>query len=215
MSDTTFPSPDPAHRRADIAVHAIGLTLAVIAGGILIAKTMVTHPAGLVLAVVVYVICGIVSNLASWAYHFGPWHSQRVLLRRVDHAAIYTSITGTFTPFLVMISTPWSLALLMLMWGLTAVAMWNKITNPVVKSRWSTASYLALGAIGLTTLPALFAMHGGVIWCVAAGALAYVAGTVFYARKTLPYRYAIWHSFVNLGAIAMFVGIWLALFGQP
>jgi hemolysin III len=50
------------------------------------------------------------------------------------------------------------------------------------------------------------------LWCILTGALCYVIGTVFYARITMPYRYAIWHAWVNFGGIAMFAGIWLALF---
>jgi hemolysin III len=45
-----------------------------------------------------------------------------------------------------------------------------------------------------------------------AGAFSYVVGTAFYARKSMPLRYAIWHIFVNIGGILMFIGIWFAYF---
>jgi len=102
--------------------------------------------------------------------------------------------------------------LLGLCWGLSVLAIWNKITNETIKSRWSTASYLGLGAIGLSALPDLDNVPIATLWWILAGAGFYVIGTVFYARKTMPYRYAIWHSFVNLGGLAMFVGIWLTVF---
>jgi hemolysin III len=98
---------------------------------------------------------------------------------------------------LVQADTTRTLTILAICWILAIVAIWNKITNPQIKSRWSTASYLALGAIGL-----LF---------ILASSASYAFGTIFYARKTLPYRYAIWHSWVNLGGMLMFAGIWLAL----
>jgi hemolysin III len=160
----------------------------------------------------VYVLCALASNLASCAYHFLPWHHRRVFLRRIDHAAIYPSISGTFTPFFVQAGTPWTLALLVICWGLTAVAIWNKVTNETIKSRWSTASYLALGAIGLSALPDLTNVPVATLWCIIAGALSYVIGTMFYARKSMPFRYAVWHSCVNFGGIFMFAGVWLALF---
>ncbi|WP_170454053.1 PAQR family membrane homeostasis protein TrhA [Ruegeria arenilitoris] len=211
MTDATFPSISPAFRRADMTVHAVGLTLILIAGGLLVAKAA-THLQGpLVAAVVVYVLCALASNLASWAYHFLPLHERRTLLRRIDHAAIYPSITGTFTPFFVLAGTTWTLGLLVVCWALTAVAVWNKITNETVKSRWSTASYLGLGALGLLALPDLRGVPVATLWCILAGSGCYVIGTAFYARKTLPYRYAIWHIWVNLGGIAMFAGVWLAL----
>ena len=163
MTTTTFPSINPTHRRADIAVHMFGLAMVFGAGGLLISNAVQRLDGPLVWAVALYILCALASNLASCAYHFGPWHDKRVLLRRIDHAAIYPSITGTFTPFFVVADTNWTLMLLWLCWALTLVAIWNKITNPQVKSRWSTASYLALGALGLCA----FARYGGCADCCA------------------------------------------------
>lgn len=212
MTSPNYPSAVLAYRRADIAVHAIGLGMILVAGGILIFRIAAELDGALLIAAVVYVVTALASNQASTAYHFAPWHSRRALLRRVDHAAIYPSITGTFTVFFVNAGTAWTLTLLGLCWALTALAVWNKITNETIKSRWSTASYLGLGAIGLLALPDLGDVPAATPWCILAGAFCYAFGTLFYARKTLPFRYAIWHMWVNLGAICMFAGIWMALF---
>lgn len=212
MTPTTYPSPNTTHRKADLAVHLIGLVLILTAGGILLAKAAPLLEPKLILAIAVYILCALVSNLASVAYHFSPWHSSRKLLRRIDHAAIYPSITGTFTPFFVLANTTWTMTLLWLCWGLTVIAVWNKITNPTVQSRWSTASYLGLGALGLCALPDMTEVPVTTLWCILTGAACYVIGTAFYARKSMPFRYAIWHMWVNFGGIAMFAGIWIALF---
>ena len=211
MTAETFPSPKPRHRRADLIVHAIGLALILMAGGALIFKASGSPSIGILVAVLVYILCALISNLASWAYHFSGWHDRRKLLRRIDHAAIYPSISGTFTPFFVLADTTWTIALLWICWGLTGVAVWNKITNVQVQSKWSTASYLALGAIGLSALPDLGGVPAATIWCVVLGAASYVIGTAFYTRRSMPYRYAVWHSWVNIGGILMFAGVWLAL----
>jgi len=207
-----YPSPNRSYRRADMAVHAVGLTFILVAGTMLIFKAAATLSTALILAVFVYVACGLVSNLSSCAYHFSPWHEHRKLLRRIDHAAIYISITGTFTPLLVQAGTKRTYIILALCWALALVAIWNKITNPEIKSKWSTASYLALGAIGLLALPDLTDVPAITPKLILAGSAAYAIGTIFYARKTLPFRYAIWHSWVTLGGMLMFAGIWLALF---
>ncbi|MCX7565091.1 hemolysin III family protein [Sulfitobacter sp. F26169L] len=212
MIAATFPSPVAHHRRADLYVHLIGLALIIGAGFAIITKAAGTLEMPLVLAVAVYVICALVSNLASIAYHFSTWHTYRKLLRRIDHAAIYPSIAGTFTPFFVQADTTWTLTLLVVSWALSAVAIWNKITNETIKSRWSTASYLGLGAIGLSALPDLGDVPIATLWCILAGALSYVIGTAIYARKSMPFRYSIWHLCVNLGGVFMFAGIWMALF---
>jgi hemolysin III len=176
-----YPSPIRSHRRADIAVHTVGLSFILIAGTLLILKATSTL-------------------------------SIRTFLRRIDHAAIYTSITGTFTPLLVQAGTTRTFIILALCWALALVAIWNKITNPEIKSKWSTASYLALGAIGLLALPDLKNVPSETPKLILAGSSAYAIGTIFYARKTLPFRYAIWHGWVTLGGMLMFAGIWLALF---
>lgn len=212
MISPNYPSATLSHRRADMAVHLLGLALTLVAGGILIARAANQLDGPLIIASIIYVLSAITSNLASCAYHFGPWHDQRVLLRRIDHAAIYPSITGSFTPFFLNAGTTWTLFLLVLCWALTALAVWNKITNETIKSRWSTASYLGLGAIGLLALPDLGDVPAATPWCILAGAFCYAFGTLFYARKTLPYRYSIWHMWVNFGGICMFAGIWMALF---
>jgi len=212
MTTANYPSAPLSFRRADLVVHVVGLCLILAGGAALIGAALGRLPTAMIWAIGVYVACALVSNLASIAYHFSGWHAHRVLLRRIDHAAIYPSISGTFTPFFVLAGTPWTWALLWICWGLTAVAIWNKITNPTVKSKWSTASYLGLGAIGLSALPDLTMVPATTVWCILAGAACYVVGTVFYARRSMPYRYAIWHSCVNLGGIMMFVGIWIAVF---
>jgi hemolysin III len=212
MTEQTYPSPVLQHRRADQAVHLFGLVMILTAGTIVVSKALGLLDTSLVIALVVYVLCALASNLASIAYHFSPWHAHRTLLRRVDHAAIYPSISGTFTTFFVLADTSWTIFLLWVCWIFTAIAIWNKITNKTVKSKWSTASYIGLGALGLCALPDLTNVPIETLWFIIAGSVSYLIGTAFYARKTMPFRYSIWHICVNIGGIFMFAGIWVAFF---
>ena len=201
MTETTYPSTHLSHRRADMYIHIIGRILISIMGGAIIFNALGNLKSPLIIAVTVYIICVLASNLASCAYHFSPLHKRRVLLRRIDHAAIYSSITGTFTPFFVQANTTWTITLLWVCWALSLLAIWNKITNETVKSRWSTLSYFGLGAIGLSAIPDLKGVPTETLWCIIAGSLSYAIGAIFYSRKLMPYRYAIWHIWVNIGVI--------------
>lgn len=212
MTIETFPSTTISHRRADIAVHSIGLTLILFAGTTLLINAAQTLTSPVFAAVVVFALCAIVSNLASWAYHFAPWHTRRKFLRRIDHSAIYLGISGTFTPFFVQAGTSLTFTLLWVCWGLTAIAIWKKLTDENVKSKWSTASYLGLGAVGLCAFPDLGDIPVETRWCVLTGSACYVIGTLFYVRKAMPFRYATWHMWVNFGGVFMFAGVWIALF---
>ncbi len=207
----TYPSPLVSHRRMDVLVHLLGIAFILIAGTVLIRNVAALGPGKMVLAVVVYVLCVFSSFLSSCLYHFAPWHSHRKLLRRIDHSAIYLSISGTFTPFFLLANTSWTLALFGLCWGLTVVAVYKKLTDHSVKSRWSTASYLGLGAIGLCALPDLTGTPPQTMWFALAGAGCFVIGTLFYARKQMPFRYAIWHCCVIIGDMFMFASIWMAV----
>lgn len=212
MTISTYPSQNLIHRRADMGVHFLGLTLIVGAGVALIYNALGRVDTSIIFAIIVYVLCALISNLASWFYHFSLWHDQRKILRQIDHAAIYPSIAGTFAPFFVQASTTWTLSLLVVCWALTLIAIWKKFTDKAVKSIWSTASYLGLGAIGLCALPDMTNVPVTTLWCILAGSACYVIGTIFYVRKSMPFRYAIWHLWVNFGGIFMLAGIWLALF---
>ncbi|MEJ6710462.1 MAG: hemolysin III family protein [Amylibacter sp.] len=212
MTTSTYPSQNFTHRRADMGAHFLGLTLILSASGMLIYNELGRTDTSIIFAVGVYALCALISNLASWTYHFAPWHERRKTLRRIDHAAIYPSIAGTFTPFFVQANTTWTLTLLAVCWAFTFVAIWKKFTDENVKSKWSTASYLGLGAIGLCALPDMTNVPITTLWCILAGSACYVVGTIFYVRETMPFRYAIWHLWVNFGGIFMLTGIWLVLF---
>ncbi len=83
-----------------------------------------------------------------------------------------------------------------------------KLFDCRVKSRWSTLSYVGLGATGAIGLLFNFAELPLVTAItIFVGGGFYLSGIPFYANKNMPYRYAIWHVFVLLGTISFFVGI--------
>jgi hemolysin III len=210
----TYPSPNRRHRFADLIVHIAGLLFVLIAGTALILRASELPGKAALIAVVLYLLCVLASNLASCAYHFAPLHTHRPRLRRLDHAVIYFTICGTFTPIFVMSGSGFTLVLLGLLWVLAIVAFSHKCLGQNVKSRWSTASYLGFGALGMMAIPSLQDVPDQTIWWVVTGALSYAVGTIFYAQKRLPYRYAIWHSFVAFGGVSMLCGIWILVGAQ-
>ena len=98
----------PDEIEADLAVHLIGMTIGIIsAPALLVLAARSTKPA-VFYSVLVYSI-GFMSMLTcSAAYHLRRSSDRRDLLRRLDHAAIFVMIAGTYTPFTVCILTGWS-----------------------------------------------------------------------------------------------------------
>lgn len=213
-----YPSPVELERRADMLVHGIGLVFILVAGVALIMRAAdqsgLTNGAAIVGAVGLYVVSVTFSHVISMFYHLSPFHDRRLVLRRIDHAAIYLTIAGTFTPLFILADTEFSLFLLTFVWAGAIPAMLYKIFGKNLDSRWSLASYLGLGWMGLIAVPDLIEKLPGLsLWAMLAGGVFYSLGTIFYARKAQPFRYSIWHSFVMMGGGCFFVAIWVALGG--
>lgn len=82
----------------------------------------------------------------SASHHLLRWRG----LRRLDHAAIYVFIAGTFTPFTLMVlSNAWGIPVLSVVWGLAVIGAVQSLIFFDV-SRWlRMLSYLSLGWIAL------------------------------------------------------------------
>lgn len=207
-----YPSTVKSHRIADFIVHLIGLFGTIIGGGALLLNISAIQSPSVIMAVAIYLPCVAISFLASLAYHFLPQHHWRVWLRRVDHAAIYPFIAGTFTPLLIFIGTDYSRYILIAVWVLAIPAALYKIFGSVIEPKWSLWSYLGLGWMGLIALPDFIEyLPPSALIAICCGGVSYTIGTFFYSRKTMAYRYATWHFFGFLGGTSFFVAIWLSL----
>ena len=153
---------------------------------------------------------------ASAAYHLARVRPKaQELLRKLDHAAIYLLIAGTYTPFcLVAFSGFWRWGLLAIVWLLAGVGILVKIFT-LHASRWLSAGlylllgWLCLAAIGemLAVLPAFvlaWLVTGGVIYTL--GALVYITRALDFWPGCFGYH-EVWHIFVLLGAAAHFMAV--------
>ena len=161
-------------------------------------------------AVVVYV-CGVTAMLATSAtYHVPNWPPRALrALRRADHSTIFLAVAGTFTPIVLATMPPtFGTVLLALVWvGATAgIVVRNVFHNARPWAR--TVPYVALGWVGVITLPWLWRYSTTVAWLVAAGGLLYTLGAVVYARRR-PDPWPRWFGYhevfhaLTLGAIAL------------
>jgi hemolysin III len=119
-------------------------------------------------------------------YHRITWRpSVRRWMRRLDHAAIYLLIAGTYTPFgLLALSGAWRWTVLPVVWGGSLAAIILKLAW-VDGPKWMAAAIaIALGWVGVVALPELWDHAGasGVVLLVAGGLL-YTTGAVVYASR--------------------------------
>ena len=76
-------------------------------------------------------------------------------LRKLDHAAIYLLIAGTYTPIaLFAVRHPWGWVLFGAAWTLAVIGIAAKLTGGFRYPRLSTLLYLGMGWLGLVAIPA-------------------------------------------------------------
>ncbi|MFA9438445.1 hemolysin III family protein [Uliginosibacterium sp. sgz301328] len=156
----------------------------------------------------------ILMYLSSTLYHAMPRGRVKEFFHRVDHAAIYLLIAGTYTPFtLGVLSGTWGWTLFGLVWALAAIGLLLKAFNRLNRKWLSVSIYLAMGwliVIAAAPMSAKVPLNG-LLW-LAGGGLAYTVGTVFYALSSrLRFFHFIWHLFVLAGATCHFFAVlWYA-----
>jgi hemolysin III len=208
-----YPTVCKTERFADGAVHVLGLFTVTISSFYLVISAAMNVSLGLAIACIIYCTSLMASFVSSASYHLLPIHHWREFLQRLDHTAIYALIAGTFTPLLVHINSTWGYVVLGAVWILAIPAMIYKMIGEEVEPSWSLASYLAIGWMGLLAVPEFVTkLPVLAVYAVISGGIIYTLGTLFYARDSLKYRNAIWHSFVLLGSFCFFFAIWITIF---
>ena len=152
----------------------------------------------------------------SAAYNLSVQKAEGSLLRRLDHAAIFLMIAGTYTPFTVNgLTGTWSVVMTATVWGLAGLGMAIKLFAPLRRSTfYSSLLYLALGWIGLVAIrPFVEALSVPVLILLGLGGLIYSVGVIFHAQRTMPYQNAIWHGFVLAAAACHFAAVSLLVAG--
>jgi hemolysin III len=193
------------HQYAFFVAVAAGATLFVLAEG---ARER--------LAVWIYAVALAAMFGASALYHRFPWRSaaRRLWARRVDHAMIFIFIAGTYTPFaLLALTGTLQVVVLAVVWGGAALGLVLNLAW-IDAPRWLSAlAYLAVGWVGVITIPQLFAagIAAGVL--VAVGGVLYTLGALAYAT-TWPNPVPAWfgfheifHLLVVAAAVTQFVAV--------
>ena len=149
--------------------------------------------------------------LSSTLYHSVRGRAKNVL-RKMDHAAIYLLIAGTYTPFtLVTLNGPWGWSLFGVVWGLALVGIVQEIWFARGARVLSLVIYLLMGWVALVAVvPLVRALSwSGFAWLAAGGAV-YTAGIVFYLYDDrFKHFHGIWHLFVLAGSAVHYVAILL------
>lgn len=186
----------------DAAVHILGLVVAIAAGAILLALALMQTAPEAFPALLVYVATLIVVLGVSLAYNLWPRSPIKRFLARLDQAAIFLFIAGSYTPFLAAIGgTPAGTVMMSLVWGASLIGVALKLIVPERFGRIAIALYLAIGWSGILVFQSLGqVLPASTLWLLLAGGVTYSAGIVFHLWEKLKFQNALWHVFVVAGA---------------
>lgn len=204
--------PTAAAKCADLVVHVVGLTLALIGGIVLLILAVQAGSITLALGVGIYT-AGLLAMLGfSTAYNFAPAR-RRPVLRRLDHAGIFLMIAGSYTPFTTQSLTGgWAIGMTAAVWSIAAFGALGKLFLPGLGRRFWVAVYLALGWLVVVALkPMIDAIAWYALLLLVAGGVLYSTGVVFYVNKKLKFARAIWHGHVVAAAAAHWTAILLGV----
>jgi hemolysin III len=141
------------------------------------------------------------------------------VLRKLDHAAIYLLIAGTYTPFCInAFHGFWRWGMLAIIWSLAMLGIGVKVWM-IQAPRWITAGvYIVMGwLVVFASREMLATLSPGTILWLLIGGVTYTVGAVIYITRRMDFIpdvfgfHEIWHIFVMLGAAAHFMAVYSML----
>ena len=202
-----------AERLADLWVHVVGLALAAVGGVVLAVLAALYVGVGAVVATAIYALCLVAMLTASTVYNLTHPCAARPVLRRLDEAAIFLMIAGSYTPFTTQrFEGMWSIGFTVAVWAIAFAGVAVKLVAPRISDAFWSGVYVMFGWLAVVALkPMLETVHPLALGLLVLGGLIYTAGVFVFISPRLRYRRAIWHGFVVAGAgvhwAAVLVGV--------
>jgi hemolysin III len=204
-----FPQYTLGERWVDGCIHGVSVTASLVALVALLVIAIKTGTALWIVALVIYGL-GLVATFASSAgYHLIVRPKLKEVFRRLDHAAIFLMIAGTYTPFiLIKMNNTWGLTLLAVVWVIALLGIVAQLFAPQLLRNVSIALYLIQGwAVLAAWEPLHAALPGAALVLLMIGGVLYTVGVVFHLWNRLPYQNAIWHTFVLSAASCHYAAV--------
>lgn len=197
--------------------HQYAFFVSLVLGAVLVA---IADGAGRRAAVGVFAAALATMFGVSALYHRITWEPRaRRWMRRLDHAAIYLLIAGTYTPFaFIALDGAWRWTILPLVWGGALVAIAVKLAWTEAPKWLSVVIGIGLGWVGIVALPELWSYTGpSGVALLAIGGVLYTGGALVYAWQRpdpVPMVFGyheVFHAFVVAAAACQYTAVALFL----
>lgn len=191
-----------AERVADGIVHGVGLVAGLAVGLVVLTLALLKTAPAEVPELTVYLVSLLAVLGVSMAYNLWPSSPVKRVLARLDQAAIFLFIAGTYTPFLAVLGGGTADLLLLAVWSAALVGIALKLIVPAQFGRLAILLYLGIGWSGLLVFRELAASLPAVaLWLLVAGGVIYSLGIVFHLWSRLRFQNVLWHGFVVTAAM--------------
>lgn len=198
---------------ANTSTHALGIALGMVMGTLFIVMATGGGDRLTGWSIGLYLFGMLGSYIASCLYHASPQGSpRRARLRKLDHAAIYWHIAGSYSPITLLAMRQqgyWGNALFIFIWSAAIAGTIVTLVGLRKHSYVETICYVLMGLSVLVAFSPLYHSAGLVAtsWIIAEGVM-YCTGAVFYSIYKRKYMHTIFHVFVLLGSICHIVAVW-------
>ena len=200
--------------------HLVGIVGGIIVSAVFIIRVITNGSDGWDLASVLLYMFGMLSSYTfSTLYHACPPDNKwRRRLRKLDHAAIYWHIAGSYSPITLMAMRDtgyWGWGIFIFCWLCAIVGTSLSLYSLKKHNILETVCYVLMG---LTILVATKQFYDAValpvfLWVVGEG-VAYITGAVFYSFHKVKYIHTVFHFFVLLGTICHMIAVWYVINGN-
>lgn len=205
--------PNRVEHTADGVVHAIGIVAALVGGGLLVAIALINRGVPMATASAIYAMCLMAMLAASAVYNLTKPNPHRRILRRIDEAAIFLMIAGSYTPFTIKLLPPeFAVVVTVAIWIMAFAGATAKVFYPNLSDRAWCLVYLAFGWLAVLVLgPAVPTLPPLAIAMLIVAGVTYSGGVLLYLNHAIPFRRALWHACVILGAAGHYGAVLVGL----
>lgn len=205
--------PNRAEHAADGIVHAVGIIAALVGGGLLVSVALVNRGVPMATAGAIYAMCMMAMLAASAVYNLTKPSRYRRVLRRIDEAAIFLMIAGSYTPFTIQLLPPqFAVGVTAAIWAAALAGAAGKVVWPSISDRAWSMIYLAFGWLAVIVLgPAVPTLPPLAVAMLVVAGVTYSGGVLLYLNHALPFRRALWHACVIIGAAGHYGAVLVGL----
>ena len=220
IDDVKIPKYSLAEELLNAISHGLGAVFGIVALVLMLIKVIPTGDPFKITSSIIYGLSLIILFTISCIYHSLAKNKGKKVLRILDHDAIYILIAGTYAPYMLVALRPhnvWhmgtgtlSYIMFALVWACCIIgAVFNSINIHKYKAL-SMTCYMIAGWVVVVALVVLWNIIGpaGVLLLLGGGIVYSIGAVIYGIGKKKKYFHSIFHFFVLIGAVMMFISVY-------